>query len=111
MAERVRFYFDQHVPAAVARAFQRRGIDVLTTQQVGRCGELDLEQVEFAAAQARVLVTFDDDFLRLAARGIRHSGIAFCSAGRYTVGEILYALLLLYNVLETADMVDNVEFL
>jgi hypothetical protein len=111
VAERVRFYFDQHVPEAVSRALHRRGIDVLTTQQAGRCGESDQEQLEFATAQGRVFVTFDDDFLRIAARGIHHNGIAFSSASRYTVGELVYALLLLCNVLEAADMEDHVEFL
>ena len=111
MAERIRFYFDQHVPAAVPRALHRRGVDVLTTQQTSRCGESDTVELEFATAQARIMVTFDDDFLRLAASGIHHYGIAFCSVKRYTISELIYSLLILHSVLAPDDMIDHVEFI
>lgn len=29
MAEKIRFYFDEHVPRAVARGLRRRGVEVL----------------------------------------------------------------------------------
>lgn len=29
----IRFYIDEHVPAAVSKSLRRRGIDVLTTQE------------------------------------------------------------------------------
>ena len=44
---------------------RRRGIDVLTAQDAGRCGTPDPDQLTFAAAEGRVLVTFDTDFLAL----------------------------------------------
>ena len=48
MAERIRFYFDQHIPAPVAQGLQRRGLDVLTAQAADRCGLSDSEQIEWA---------------------------------------------------------------
>ncbi len=105
------FFLDQHIPAAVARGLRRRGVDVLTAQEAGRCGVTDIEQLRYAHQQGRVLVTFDDDFLGLAAGGAQHAGIAFCSAMKYTLGELIRVLLLAYEVLEPADMLNHIEFL
>jgi hypothetical protein len=33
MAERIKFYMDEHVPRAVTDGLRRRGVDVLTTQE------------------------------------------------------------------------------
>ena len=71
----------------------------------------DDEQLEFAQSDGRVLVTFDDDFLALASSGIEHAGIAFCSATKYTVGQLIYALLLLHDVLNPEEMRNHVEFM
>ncbi len=38
MADRLRFYFDQHVPVAVALSLRRRGIEVLTAQEASCAG-------------------------------------------------------------------------
>jgi len=111
VAERIRFYLDQHIPVAVARGLRRRGVDVLTAQEAERCSLSDEEQLLLAQADGRVLVTFDDDFLSLAASGIRHAGIAFCTAAKYSIGELIYALLLLHAVLSPADMRNHIEFL
>jgi predicted nuclease of predicted toxin-antitoxin system len=56
---------DQHFPVAVTDGLRRLGIDVLTTQDAGRCGLPDADQLAFAATEGRVMVTFDSDFLAL----------------------------------------------
>lgn len=111
MTERIRFYFDQHIPGAVARGLRRRGVEVLTAQEAGRCGDTDLEQLEFAYANEYVIVTFDSDFLALAASGALYSGVAFCPSTKYTIGELIYALLLVHDVLDIDDMRNHIEFL
>lgn len=111
MAERIRFYLDQHVPDAVAQGLRRRGVDVLTAQEIGRCGLPDLEQLQLAQVDNRVLVTFDDDFLSIVAGGVEHAGIAFCTAAKYSVGELISVLGVLYEVLDADDMMNHVEFL
>ena len=65
MAEPIRFYFDQHVQGAVAAGLRQNGVDVLTAQEAGRCGLSDPDQLAFAAAEGRVMVTFDSDYLAL----------------------------------------------
>jgi hypothetical protein len=36
MADAIRHYMDQHVPAAVTRGLRERDVDVLTAQEAGR---------------------------------------------------------------------------
>ena len=111
MAEPLCFFFDQHIPVAVAQGLQYRGIDVLTAQDAARCGLPDADQLQFATAEERVLVTFDSDYLQLAATGIGHAGIAYSRATKYSVGQLIYALLLLHGALIRDEMRNRVEYL
>lgn len=111
MGDSIRFYFDQHVPSAVAQGLSQRGIDVLTAQAAGRCGQEDTDQLQFATAERRVLTSFDADFLTLAATGLSHAGIAWCRATKYSIGELIHVLLMLHGVLDQNAMQNHVEYL
>ena len=56
------------------------------------------------------MVTQDRDFLRLAAAGIHHAGIAYASQNR-TSGELIRGLMLIHQVLDAEDMEGHVEHL
>ena len=107
----IKFYFDEHIPAAVCKSLRRRGVDVLTTQEVGRGGLPDDAQLAFASHEGRVMVTLDSDFIALAAQGVEHAGIAYAKPGTRSIGELIRALLLVHGTLEPADMVGHVEYL
>jgi predicted nuclease of predicted toxin-antitoxin system len=107
----VRFYLDEHIPKGVVEGLRRRGVDVLTVQEAGRAGDSDEKQLAFAARERRVLVTFDDDFLRLDAAGALHTGIVFSQTGRLTVGEMIESLMLISNVIEPSEMKNHIEFI
>jgi hypothetical protein len=47
--------------------------------------------------KSRVIVTYDDDFLRLAHQDEHHAEIAYCHPTKRTVGEIIRRLTRLYN--------------
>lgn len=111
MSEPIRFFMDQHLPRPVSLGLRRRGIDVLTAQEAGRCGLSDLEQLTFATAEDRVVVTFDSDFLALHQSGVPHAGIAWCPEQKYGIGQLLHALLLLHGILDQDAMGNHVEFL
>lgn len=111
MAESVRYFMDQHFPAPVSSALKRHGVNVLTAQEANRCGVSDAEQLAFAAAEGRVLVTFDSDFLALDQGGTQHSGIAWCPQRKYSIGELIQALLLQHGVLDRDAMMNHVEYL
>ena len=53
----MKFYFDEHIPKAVAEGLRRRGIDVLTVREAERVGDPDRKQLTFAAMKRRILVT------------------------------------------------------
>jgi len=97
VADSVRFYFDQHMWASVAQGLRDKGIDVLTTQDAGRCGLTDPDQLAFAAAEGRVMVTFDTDYLVLHHSGVSHAGIGWCPEQKHSIGDIIQALLLLHR--------------
>ena len=109
--EPIRFYLDQHMPPPVADGLRLHGIDVLTTQDAGRCGESDPDQLAFATAQNRVMVTFDSDYLALHAAGTPHAGIGWCPALKYSIGQLIAALVLVHGAMTPDELVNNVEYL
>ena len=52
----------------------------------------------------------DSDFLILAGQDAPHAGIAYASS-RMSIGEMIRAVVLLCDVLSSADMTNHVEFL
>ena len=89
----------------------RHGVDVLTAQDAGRCGLPDPDQLAFATAEERVVVTFDTDYLALHYAGTQHAGIAWCQEQKYGFGGLLQALLLLHGVFDRHAMRNQVEYL
>lgn len=111
MAERVRFHLDENVDPAVAAALRRRGIDVTTSQETGLLRHRDEEQLEFARAQRRAIVTHDADLLHLATEYPDHWGIAFCEMNTRSIGEIMRGLALIHEIIEPAEMRGRIEYL
>lgn len=111
MAEPIQFFMDQHIPAAVSHGLTRHGVDVLAAQDAGRCGMPDIDQLAFATANRRVLVSFDPDYLALHLAGTAHAGIAWCPAQKHGVGQLIQAQLLIHGVLDRDSMQNHVEYL
>jgi hypothetical protein len=111
LADSIRYYFDQHLQGSVAAGLRQHGVDVLTAQEAGRCGLPDPDQLAFATADARVMVTFDSDYLALHHAGVRHAGIAWCPAAKYRIGQLVRMLLLLHGVVDRDAMRNHVEYL
>ena len=68
-------HFDECVGDRHGDVFERDGIDVTRTRDVGLAGESDEEQLSFAYGERRVLITYDSDFIALNARGLPHCGV------------------------------------
>jgi predicted nuclease of predicted toxin-antitoxin system len=111
MAERVSYYLDENVATSIAKGLRQRGVDVLMTVDADMLGVSDEQQLSFAASDGRVLFTKDDDFLKLHAEGFRHAGIVFCRQHHLSVGETIHGLMLIYEVLTSAEMMNHVEYL
>ena len=110
MRDRIRYYADEHVAGAVIRGLRQRGVDVLSVPEAGLLGASDEEHLERAAAEGRVLLTQDDDFLRLHAHGADHAGIAYAPQGT-SIGKIVRGLMLIREILDPDDMKGHVEYL
>ena len=69
---------DEHVPLAATTGLRRRGVDVSIALDGGLISVKDEEQLSHALQSGRVMVTHDNDYLRLHAAGVLHAGIAYC---------------------------------
>jgi predicted nuclease of predicted toxin-antitoxin system len=107
----IRFHLDEHVAGLIAIGLRRRNIDVTTTVQAGLIGASDSEQLAFAYATARVMITQDVDYLRLDAQGASHAGIAYARQNYYSARRLLHRVVLLYNTVTAEDMSGKVEYL
>jgi predicted nuclease of predicted toxin-antitoxin system len=105
------FHLDEHISAGIAAGLRRRNIDVTTAAEAGLTCVTDSTHLEFAASSGRVVVTQDDDFLRLHAQGVSHAGIAYCQQQSMSVGEMLRRLILIHDLLSPGEMAGRVEFL
>ena len=56
-------------------------------------------------------MTHDSDLLVLARGGQEHAGIVYCDQERRSVGQIVQALLRLWQICEQGDMTNRVEFI
>ncbi|MBV8382664.1 MAG: DUF5615 family PIN-like protein, partial [Planctomycetaceae bacterium] len=104
-------HLDEHVSPAIATGLRRRAIDVTTTREVGLQGADDIDHIAFALPAGRLIVTHDEGYLVLHAQGVRHAGIVYCHQHARTIGQILGALVLLWQVLEPREMANRVEYL
>ena len=110
MADRIKFYMDEHVAKAVTEGLRRRGVDVVTVQELGLQAAEDQQHLQRATQEGRVVVTQDTDFLRLHAAGISHRGIVYAPQ-QTPVPQMLSGLMLIHDVLTSEDMIRHVEFL
>jgi len=109
--DRIRFQLDEHVAPAIARALRQRGIDAITVHEADLLGASDAQLLAHANAEGRVVVTQDDDFLRLHHQQQPHAGITYCKQGTRTIGQIIGSLVLIYDVLEPSEMAGHAEYL
>jgi predicted nuclease of predicted toxin-antitoxin system len=110
MRRAVKFYADEHISKAVIRGMRTRGIDVMTVSDASMRSASDEAHMAYAASRRRVIITQDDDFLRLAAKASAHPGIVY--APQHTSpGDIIRGLLLIAQVLNSEDMDNHIEFL
>lgn len=104
-----RVLLDEDVHPALAAALRRHGFEAVHAAEVGRRAYPDAEQLAFAAAEQRVLVTHNRrDFLTLARqwwdRDDHHAGIVY--ARQAPVGDLLRRLLLLLDEMTAEDLRD-----
>jgi hypothetical protein len=111
MPQTIRFHLDENCTKAIAIGLRRHGVDVTTTPEAGLLGATDLEQAAYALSAGRVLFTHDRDFLRIHAAGIAHAGIAYCEKDTRRIGEMIDALVLIWELLEPEDVPGRIQYI
>lgn len=113
----IRLFVDEDAMSrSLITGLRARGIDVTTVLDEDRIGIGDEEQLEFAAAEGRVLCTSNvGDFYNLHTQymqdGRNHAGIIFIAQQRFGVGEQLRRILKLVSARTAEAMRNQVEFL
>ncbi|MCY7329167.1 MAG: DUF5615 family PIN-like protein [Saprospiraceae bacterium] len=107
---KIRFLMDVHVHRAITAGMRRRGAETLTAQEAGLATAGDEKILEFAHSNEWVVFSQDDDFLKLCSvEGFSHKGLIY-SHKRNSVSRIIQGLFLIFEVLETEDMIEHIEF-
>jgi len=110
VSDSVCYYLDEHIPPAVANGLRKRGVEVVTVNEADMLGADDKEHLTFTRTEPCVLVTHDDDFLRLVAEGVPHSGIVYVPRER-SFGEMGRGLRRLVDVFAEDEESGRVQFL
>lgn len=109
------FYMDVHVPYPVTSALLARNVDVLTAQWDDTTRWNDAALLDRAGALGRVMVSQDEDLLAEAARRQREArpfaGLVYAHQRGITVARLIEDLELMAGALESAEIVNRVEFL
>jgi hypothetical protein len=108
------FFTDEDVYGAVSVALRKAGFDAVSTPEVNRRGESDDSQLEWAASQGRVLVTYNaSHFSALHSNWItssrHHAGIVVSS--QRPIRDTVRRLLRLAKSVDAAAMLDRLEYL
>ena len=112
----IRLYVDEDAMArAVVQGLRARGIDVITVLDAGMSEQDDRAQLEYAAAQGRVLYTFNvGHFYQLhseyLAQSKSHAGIILVYRQRYSIGEQIRRLLKEMTTKSTEEMKNDIHF-
>ncbi len=111
---KIKLYLNENIHIRVAKPLIRRGFDVVTTDESGRKGQNDFQQLEFATKQKRAVVSFNiKDFAVLHKEfkeaGKEHYGIIVSK--QIPIGELLKRLLNLCNSFVVEDMKNRLEYL
>jgi predicted nuclease of predicted toxin-antitoxin system len=101
----VRFMLDEHIDRAVASGLRRRGVAAQTVHEIGRRGVGDEEHLRWAFAQGWVIVSGDEDFLRLVRGAPNHAGLVYYQRTRFRIGSLVRRL----HAIATAETLESMS--
>lgn len=112
-APAIQLYLDEDVDVLVAQLLRARGLNVVTTTEAGRRRSSDEQQLAYAVAQQRTLLThnrahFDALAREYAVAGRTHHGIIM--AVRRSPYAIARRVLALAGSVTAAQMVNQVRY-
>ncbi len=110
----IEIYLDENVHILIAKIVQSHGFKALTTQDVGRKGASDSEQLEFASKEGYAILTHDRvDFEELAAEyfamGKNHCGIVILADN--SPQEIARRMISVLNDFTADEMINQIIYI
>ena len=105
------FYFDESIELAVSEQLAASNIDVVSAHSLDLLGDSDPNHLARAGTLGRILCTYDQDFLRLAAEGAIHSGIIFAQQQRTSIGDWVREIQAIHAQMQAEDMIGQVVYL
>ena len=111
MARTIRFHLDENCDSRIAAGLRLHGVNVTTAAEARLLGADDQAHLRFAFTESRVIVTSDEDFLRMAASGAAHAGIVYLRPEKRSLGEAIRQLVLVWELLDPHAMRGQVEYL
>lgn len=113
----IALYLDENVPPLVANILRSEQYDVVSAHEVGMAGRADEEQLRYAAANGRAILTFNQKHFRPLYdewwfAGRTHCGIIL--SREFKTHEIAELLRLIRNLMERTqpeDTHDSLTFL
>ena len=111
----LKVYFDEDVSPVVCKIIRSRGYDCASAHEFGKRGISDNEQLHFAVAEGRIMVTHNrTDYVDLAMEwnglGNRHSGIVLVFQENRTASEMANAILTVLSNYDQADWINVVAY-
>jgi hypothetical protein len=108
-------YMDVHIPAAITDGLRRIGLDVLTSHEDQTRTADDANLLLRAASLGRLLFTYDEDFLTIAAAGQRSGqrfpGILFAAQTGLSIGKTIADIQLIAEVCSPEEVADQLIYL
>ena len=114
---KIQLYVDEDAMAhRLGQELRMRGIDVTTALEEKMVEKDDIDHLEYASNQGRVLYSFNiGDYYHLhtefLTQGKEHAGIILAQQQRYSIGEQQRRLLIIIAVRSAEDMRNRIEFL
>ena len=108
-------YADENVIAPLVEALRKRGMDVVTVQELGRREADDTELLDEALLDERLMLTNDTDFLAIAAgrssRSEPFAPIIYWPQQQRRIGDLVSALIALASNHDYSELLGQVVFL
>jgi predicted nuclease of predicted toxin-antitoxin system len=94
VGETLKLYLDQMIPSGAARALREQGHDVLRASETGQNRADDLQILEKAISENRILITLDEHFGDWVVLPLsRHPGVIRLKVSPTTADKVLNLLL------------------
>lgn len=91
MVQKISFYFDEHMPRAVAEGLRSRDVQVMMAIDVEMEGKSDDEHLRYATENGAILVTRDKPFAGRTLLLTEHAGL-ICWTGPKDIGGMVRRL-------------------